>query len=343
MNVCPAQTETEFAAWDRYVHAHPGGTPFHLAAWQRVVERTIGARPSSWYVERDGRICGVLPLCEVRGWWSGSTLVSVPFGVVGGVCADHAEARAALVTHAREEASRRRVKYIELRHRTPVEGDWARKDLYVTFERPISNDAEANMAAIPRKQRRMIRQGEKAGLSVRIGGLEFLRSFYDVYAHSVRNLGTPVFSISLFRSVLEEFGNAARILTVWRDDRLMAGVLALFFRDRVMPYYGGAYREALAYAANDFMYWELMQYAAQKGYRVFDFGRSKRGTGAFDFKRHWGFEPQPLAYQYHLVTQSSLPDRSPMNPKYALAIAVWKRLPVPLTKWLGPRVVAPFV
>jgi len=184
----------------------------------------------------------------------------------------------------------------------------------------------------------MIRQGQKAGLEARIGGIEFLSRFYDIYAHSVRNLGTPVFSRRLFENLLVEFGQSCRIFTIWREGKMMAGVMTFFFRDRVMPYYGGALKEAFCYAVNDFMYWELMQYAAQKGYKIFDFGRSKRGSGSYDFKRHWGFEPMPLAYQYHLVWQKSIPDLSPFNPKFSLAIKIWRHLPVSLTKLIGPLI-----
>jgi FemAB-related protein (PEP-CTERM system-associated) len=187
----------------------------------------------------------------------------------------------------------------------------------------------------------MVRQGEKHELIARMGSEELLRDFYSIYAESVRNLGTPVFPKTLFANLLRELGPACRILGVFRGDAMLAGVMTFFFRDQVMPYYGGASRDALRYAVNDFMYWRLMCYGAEHGYAFFDFGRSKVGSGSYDFKRHWGFEPKPLPYEYYLVRQREIPDLSPMNPRFALAVNVWKRLPLGLTRWLGPHL-APY-
>jgi FemAB-related protein (PEP-CTERM system-associated) len=323
-------------AWDRYVLGHPDATFFHLWGWRCVVERTFGYRPIYLAAgDRDG-VRGALPLFEVRNLLFGRSLVSVPFAVLGGVCADDPETAGALLRAAVLEAEMRKVRYLELRNARPVGGRFVRKDLYVTFERPIDRDPDRNMAAIPRNQRRSIRIGQKAGLESRVGGKELLPGFYDVYAHSVRNLGTPVFPRPLFENLLDEFGEACRILSVWHEGTMVAAVMTFFFRDRVMPYYGGALRQTFPLAANDFMYWELMQYAAARGFSVFDFGRSKRDSGSYHFKRHWGFEPVPLAYEYHLVTQKHVPDTSPRNPAFSLPIRLWKRLPVPVTKVVGP-------
>jgi len=206
----------------------------------------------------------------------------------------------------------------------------------VTFSRPISPSEEENLNAIPRKQRRMTRQGAKFSLRAEFG-LRHLDLFYDIYAQSVRVLGSPVFPRRLFAAIADEFGKDCQLLTVWKDTEPVSGVLTLFFEDQVLPYYGGARREALQYAVNDFMYWELLCHAAKAGYRVFDFGRSREGTGAYHFKRHWGFEPVALPYQYVLLNDSRMPDLSPANPKMRLAVEAWKRLPLPLTKLLGPR------
>jgi FemAB-related protein (PEP-CTERM system-associated) len=138
---------------------------------------------------------------------------------------------------------------------------------------------------------------------------------------------------------LQEFGEACRILAVFHEGNMVAGVMAFFFRDQIIPYYGGALQDAFQYAANDFMYWKLLCYGAEHGYKVFDFGRSKVDTGPYHFKRHWGFEPTPLPYQYYLVNQKAVPDLSPRNPKFSLAIQAWKRMPLGLSQWLGPKIV----
>ena len=324
--------------WDEYVLHHPQATFFHLMGWQRVLEQTFPNRAFSCVALRDGRISGVLPLFLVRNLPFGQSLVSMPWGVYGGICADDDETQSALLNYAKTLAQRLVVRYLELRNQAPC-CDLPATDLYVTFRKEIARDPETNMAAIPRKQRRMIRQGDKYGLTAQMGGEEFLRGFYHLYAHSVRNLGTPVFSVRFMANLLREFGPACRILAVFHEEQMVAGVMTFFFRDQVMPYYGGALRHALRYAVNDFMYWHLLCYGAEQGYRIFDFGRSKKGTGSYDFKRHWGFEPTPLAYQYHLVRQKTLPNQNPLNPRFALAIQTWKWMPLWLSRWLGPRVV----
>jgi FemAB-related protein (PEP-CTERM system-associated) len=325
-------------SWDEYVLRHPQATFFHLRGWQHVIAQTFPYQAFSCVAQRDGRISGVLPLFLVRNLPFGRSLVSTPFAVYGGVCADDTETGLALLCYAQNLARQMGVRYLELRHQIPF-GDIPIKDLYVTFRRDISGNPEENIAAIPRKQRRMIRQGEKHGLIAQVGGEEFLKGFYHIYAHSVRNLGTPVFPLKLFANLLREFGPACRILVVFREGQMVAGVMTFFFRDQVMPYYSGALQDAFRYAVNDFMYWSLLCHGAEQGYRSFDFGRSKQGTGSYDFKRHWGFEPAPLTYQYCLVRQKTVPDQNPLNPQFSLAIRTWRHLPLWLTKALGPKIV----
>ena len=332
-----AELRTETLEWDAFVRATGDGTPFHLTAWKRVVEETFGHRP--WYLmaRRGGAIEGVLPLFEVRGPLGGRALVSVPYGVYGGICATSADARAALLGAATALGRERGAAYVELRHRHDHGLDLPTKSLYVTFARPISPDVDENAVAIPAKQRRMTRQGAKHGLRAEFSP-DHVDRFYEIYARSVAALGSPVFPRRLFHTILDGFGKECQILTVWRGDRIVAGVLTLLYEDRVLPYYGGAVREALRYAVNDFMYWELMCHAARAGYRIFDFGRSRAGTGSYDFKRHWGFTPVPLPYQYVLLRGRALPDLSPSNPRFRLAIEVWRRLPLWVTKAVGPAI-----
>jgi hypothetical protein len=216
--------------WDEYVLRHPQATFFHLMGWQRVLEQTFPYRAFSCVAFRDGRISGVLPLSLVRNLPFGQSLVSMPWGVYGGICADDEETRSALLNYAKIFAQRLGVRYLELRNQAPCY-DLPATELYVTFRKEIARDAETNLAAIPRKQRRMIR---------------------------VRALGTPVFPVRFMANLLREFGPACRILAVFHGEQMVAGVMTFFFRDQVMPYYGGALRHALQYAVNDFMYWHLL-------------------------------------------------------------------------------------
>jgi FemAB-related protein (PEP-CTERM system-associated) len=327
---------SETVDWDAFVRSTDEGSPFHLIAWKRAVESTFGLRPRYLMAIRGDRVEGVLPLFEVRGLLGGRGLVSVPYGVYGGICAATTEARVALVAAAEDLRVRLGAAYVELRHRPGQELELPTKSLYVTFSRTISSSEEENLNAIPRKQRRMTRQGVKHGLRAEVG-LSHLDTFWSIYAHSVRSLGSPVFPRAFFRAIAQEFGKECELLTVWKGGRMVAGVLSLYYDSQVLPYYGGALTEALPYSVNDFMYWELMCHAAKAGYRTFDFGRSREGTGAYHFKRHWGFTPVPLPYQYILAEGQAMPNLSPSNPRMRWAVETWKRLPLPLTKWVGPR------
>jgi FemAB-related protein (PEP-CTERM system-associated) len=193
------------------------------------------------------------------------------------------------------------------------------------------------MKAVPRKQRAMIRKGMQNGLASEIDDAP--DRLHRIYAESVRNLGTPVFAQSYFRILREEFRDRSDILTVTSAGRPVAAVLNFYFRDEVLPYYGGGTAAARDLAANDFMYWEVMRRACERGCRVYDFGRSKIGTGAYAFKRNWGFEPTPLTYQFRLAAGRAIPDLNPLNPKLRLFVAGWKRLPLPLATALGPWIV----
>jgi FemAB-related protein (PEP-CTERM system-associated) len=330
-------------AWDRFVQAHPQATFFHLAAWADVLRHAFGQTPRFLLAEQDGAICGVLPLVHMRSLLFGNTLVSTPFCVYGGPLVGDAEIAEALLRRAAELLASSRATALELRLLDQPEsllgGGWVgRDDLYVTFRRPIAASDDANLKAIPRKQRAMVRKGIEAGLTDQAD--HDVDRLHGIYAESVRNLGTPVFPRRYFRLLRERFADALDVVTV-RDPggAAIASVLNFYWRDTVLPYYGGGTAAARAAHANDFMYWAVMRRAAARGCRLFDFGRSKIGTGAFAFKRNWGFEPMPLRLRYRLRPGHAIPDHNPLNPKYRLFIAGWKRLPLAVANRLGPFVV----
>jgi hypothetical protein len=345
-------------AWDAFVTNHKQGTFFHLAAWAEVIATAFGHASLYTLAERDGAIVGVLPLAQMKTRLFGNTLVSTPFCVYGGPLACDAETAAALAAHA--EALRRRIgaSAVEFRHREPVEDAWLagagsggaasdgtgsggnwldRSDLYVTFRKAIVAADEANLKAIPRKQRAMVRKGMQHGLVSRTD--PDADRLHAIYAESVRNLGTPVYARRYFHILLSVFRTCADVVTVFDGAVPIAAVLNFYFRDEVLPYYGGGTAAARRVAGNDFMYWEVMRRAAARGSRLFDFGRSKRGTGAFAFKHNWGFEPSPLHYHFNLAPGATIPDVNPLNPKYRLLIATWKRLPLPIANLIGPPIV----
>jgi FemAB-related protein (PEP-CTERM system-associated) len=321
-------------AWNEYVERHPDGTFFHLSQWRDVIRRAFGHSVHYLFAERNGEIRGVLPLVHVRSLLFGNALVSTPFCVYGGIVADDANAHAALTQHACELAHRLGVDYLEMRNRKQQHPEWQSKDLYVTFRRAILAEADENMLAIPRKQRAMVRKGIQKNLRSEVDA-DVDRN-YDIYSESLRNLGTPAFSRKYLKILKEVFGDRCEVRTIVSGVEPIASVLSFYFRDEVLPYYGGGTAAARAVAANDFMYWEVMEAARRRGLRIFDFGRSKRGTGSFDFKEHWGFQPEPLCYEYYLVKARAVPNLSPTNPKYQRFIRLWRRLPLKVTWLVGP-------
>jgi FemAB-related protein (PEP-CTERM system-associated) len=329
-------------AWDAFVHARPEGTFFHLAAWRHVIERAFGHHTHYLLAERDGAVTGILPLARVKTRLFGDALISVPFCVYGGPLAADDETAAALAEHAAGVMQRLGTPVLEFRCREPQAWldaeEWpARSDLYVTFRKSFTGDDETNLKAIPRKQRAMVRKGIDRGLRSVIDAAP--DRLHGIYAESVRNLGTPVFARRFFRLLVELFGDSADVVTVLDRDEPIAAVMNFYFRDEVLPYYGGGRAIARDRHGNDFMYWEVMRRAAGRGYRMFDFGRSKLGTGAFAFKKNWGFSPEPLHYRFRLAPGARVPDLNPLNPKYRVFIAAWKRLPLPLANAIGPHIV----
>ena len=181
----------------------------------------------------------------------------------------------------------------------------------------------------------MVRKGIKEGLQGEWDNTT--GRFYRVYAESVRNLGTPVFSAKYLRILKEIFGGDCSVLMITHDGEDVAAVMSFYFRDEVIPYYGGSTSAARTIkGVNHYMYWELMRRSAEQGYRLFDFGRSKAGTGPYSFKKNFGFEPQPLPYEYYLVKSDVMPDLNPLNPKYRMMINMWSKLPLPVANVVGP-------
>ncbi|WP_454065108.1 FemAB family XrtA/PEP-CTERM system-associated protein [Candidatus Nitrospira salsa] len=334
-----AYTPQNQGRWDDFVALSPAGTFFHTSRWKAVIEKVFGYQSVYYLAEHEGAIKGVLPLFLVKKPLRGQVLISVPFGVYGGICADSPEVIACLRARGESLARELSVDFLELRHVNAGGIDLPIKELYYSFSREIFDGEEKNMMAIPRKQRRMVRQGINHQLESKIGGKEFLKEFYMIYTTSLRNLGTPAFPYRFFEVLLEELGEQCKILTVWHQNQMAAAVMTFCYKDQLLPYYGGGLSQFLRYAVYDFMYWELMRYGWEHGYKVFDFGRSKQGTGAYDFKRHWGFEPKPLQYQYYLPQGGEIPNVSPTNPKFQPFISLWKKMPLPVANFIGPHVI----
>ncbi len=327
-------------AIDAWLASRADATPFHRPAWMTAIEKACGHKVH-YLVAEDGSggILGLLPLHEVRSMLFGRALVSSGFAVSGGILADDPAVVAALAEAAWALAQRLGCPSLELKGgMLPIEPAWhVSEDSYAGFVRPLAADDEAELLAIPRKQRAEVRRALGFDLDVRIGTKAIDRSdHYRVYSESVRNLGTPVFPRKLFDSVLDSFGEQADILTVSHQGEPIASVLSLYHQGVVMPYWGGGTRGARALRANDLMYYALMGHAKKRGCSAFDFGRSKFGTGAFGFKKNWGFTPEPLAYAVRTADGAAPRAINPLNPKYRLQIAMWQRLPLMIANIAGP-------
>ena len=320
-------------AWDRYVDAHADGTFFHLSSWRQIFEQALGHRTHYLCAEQDGEICGVLPLVHIKSLLFGNNLSSLPFSAHAGPLASSGEALTALYTAASERAQSLAVGALE--YRLPAASGLPRvtKDLYANFTKTIHADSEANMQAIRSKQRNVIRKGIKNGLT---GHRSTVERFYAVYAESVRNLGTPVFPRRLFDAIAAAFGDAIEITSAELNGEPVSAAMNFYYRNTVCPYYWGGRHAARNLNGNDFLAWQIMERAAERGCTLFDFGRSKRDTGPYQWKTNLGFDASPLYYEYELIRDSEMPDINPLNPKYRLFIESWKRLPLPVAGLIGP-------
>jgi len=328
-------TDSEKSLWQQYVEKTPAATFFHQIEWKEVIEHAFGHKTYYLYAQQQDQITGILPLVHIKSPLFGNALVSNAFCVYGGVVADNVDAALALDQEACRLGEELGVDHVEFRYRERINPDRPYKEgMYVTFRKELDPDVEVNLAAIPRKQRAVVRKGIKAGLvSVIDNDTERL---FEAYSESVRNLGTPVFPKKYFKILKDIFKEQCEVISIEHEGKLIASVMNFYFRDEVLPYYGGGKAEARGLYANDFMYWEVMRRSVEKGVKIFDYGRSKIGTGSYRFKKHWGFEESPLFYEFELVKADSMPDINPLNPKYRFFIAAWKKLPLGLSQIIGP-------
>ena len=331
-------TKNDIIRWNDFVFQQLDATFFHRAEWKEVVERAFNQSMYFLYAEDNGEIQGILPLGHVKSRLFGNSLISLPFYVYGGVVSKNKEAHHALTDKAKNLAKELNVDCLEMRHINQQYSDWAVKsDLYARFRKEMDPDPEVNLKNIPRKQRAVVRKGISAGLRSEYD--ENVDRFYESYALTLHTHGTPAFPRKLFHILKEVFKQDCDILSIYKENNLVASLMSFYFRDEVLPYYAGTSADARQYKAHDFMYWELMRRSCEKGYRWFDYGRSKVGTGPYSFKKNWGFEPEPLNYEYFLVNAKEVPDVNPNNPKYKLFIKAWQKMPFAMTKVIGPYII----
>lgn len=335
-----ALSPTQFTLWDDYVKAHQQGSFFHLSGWQTVVEKSFNHACYFLYAEQEGKVCGVLPLVEVKSQLFGHALVSTPFCVYGGAIADSIDIVRQLEDEACQLAEKLGVDYLELRYKEKQESDLLLKQAHSTFGCEIAESSDKILASIKKKQRAVVRHSLKNELSYTISSTAKSHDFTDFYqllATSYRNLGTPIFAKRYFENLMETFGDCSDIAVIRnKDNQPSSAVMTFYFNEQVLPYYGGGNDSARGLKSADFMYYQVMCHAQEKGKTWFDFGRSKNDSGPYKYKKNWGMEPKPLHYYYHLVNADELPNLSPNNPKYKFFIRMWQKLPLKISQMIGP-------
>jgi FemAB-related protein (PEP-CTERM system-associated) len=326
--------------WDAYVNSRPAATGYHLSAWATVFNKAFGHETRYLAAEAGGEIVGILPLVIFKTPFLRRFIVSLPFVNYGGIVADSPEAERALIEAAIAETGAVRGEYLELRHTRKLFPSFPSKEHKVEMILPLAENEERQWTALDRKIRNQVRKAEKSQLQASHGGLELLDAFYDVFAHNMRDLGTPAYGKAWFHQILSNFPENSRIFCVRLGDQPVAASYVFWHGDTMEVPSASALRSFNPMCPNTLLYWEMLRFAIGRGFRNFDFGRSTPGAGTYDFKRQWGAQPHQLTWEYWLASgDEALPDFSPQNPRVQWAIEVWRHLPVPVTRAVGPLVV----
>jgi FemAB-related protein (PEP-CTERM system-associated) len=326
--------------WNAYVQQQPRASGYHLWAWRRVFEQAFGRECVYLSAVEGGRIVGVLPLVVFDSLIFGRFAVSLPFVNYGGTVADRPEIAGRLLDEAAAVATARRLRHVELRHLDAQFPDrLPAKRHKVAMLLPLAETADALWLKIDRKVRNQVRKAEKSGLTAIQGGPELAGEFYEVFARNMRDLGTPVYSRRFFEKVLAELPGQAETFVVRLGTVPIAGSVTFRWRQVTEVPWASSLREHRALCPNMLLYWTMLKRAVETGSGTFDFGRSTPNESTFHFKSQWGASGTPFAWEYWLANGGVLPDQSPANPKFQLAIESWKRLPLWVTNRLGPHIV----
>ncbi|MGH7491967.1 MAG: FemAB family XrtA/PEP-CTERM system-associated protein [bacterium] len=328
-----------FEAWDEFVSRQAEARGPHLSSWKQVIEKSFG-HPCYYLAAREnGRLRGILPLSHLRSKLFGSFLISMPYLNYGGVLAEDEAARKMLFEHACQLGKQRGAAHVELRHVSAQMANIPTKQHKVSMMLELPEKPETLWDGFKAKLRSQIRKPQKENLKVRLGGEDELEGFYHVFAINMRDLGTPVYPIKFFANILAAFPRQAHICTIFLEREPVASGFVFGFRNVLEIPWASSLREYNALAPNMLLYWSVLEFAMQQGYRQFDFGRSTMNEGTYKFKEQWGAKPLPLHWQYWLANGGPLPEINPHNPKYQFMIRTWQKLPVGVTRLLGPAIV----
>jgi len=311
-------------------------------------DESLSADPGS----NSGRITGILPLIHIKHFFFGNALYSIPFFDAGGTLADDKDACGALVAEALAICKRVGAHHLELRHTHEsgiVDGtfqDIAAQGYHITnlhhkvrMLLPLSAASDELMKGFKSKLRSQIRKPVKEGLKAKVGGVELLDDFYRVFTVNMRDLGSPVHSKRFIKKTIEQFADTARIIIVLQGGCPLACGIVIGFRDVLCNPWASALRAFSRLSPNMLLYWTMLSYACDSGYKVFDFGRSSPGSGTYKFKQQWGATPHQLQWQQLSQTEtSSALEPSSQNETFNTAIKMWQKLPVPIATTIGPKI-----
>jgi len=324
----------EDALRDDYVRTHARGTFFHLSGWRRVIERVYGHEPLDVYAWRGERLVGVLPLMLCRGLIGGRNLISMPYATYGGPLGDDPAAVQVLLDEAQRLGRELRVGCVELRCIEDPGPELVQSELYCTFLRELPSDPAQVLAQMPKKARAEARKARTRHALELSAGHWYLEDLQRMFLLNKQELGSPALPLAHFRALLAEFERNVFVHLVRQGGEPLAAVMSFAYGDTLIAYYAGTRPGAdRTYSASNFMYLALQEWAVERGYRRFDFCRSRRDSGAFEFKRHQGFEPIPLHYAYYLVRRRSPPSFTPSNPRTRVLRETWSKLPL----WVAER------
>lgn len=333
------RTDVPADRWDAFVARQPAASAYHSAVWTGIVEEAFGHETRRLAAEAHGDIVGVLPLVFFDSRVFGRFAVSMPFFNSGGILSASPAARAGLLAAGVDETRRRGGAFLELRHTARMLPQLPSKAHKVRMMLPLATTVEEQWQRLDRKLRNQVRKAEKSGVRVTHGGAELLDAFYQVFARNMRDLGSPVYAVRFFRDVLRHQPQTTRLFCAWLGDRPVAASFVLGHRDTLEVPWASSIRDFNPLCANVAVYWTMLQFAIERGFSSFDFGRSTPHEGTYQFKRQWGADPHPVAWEYWTADDRALPDLSPRNPRYRAAIAFWRQLPVAVTRLVGPWIV----
>jgi len=339
MRILIAESERHAQLWEDFVARTAGCGHYHRWGWKRVIENSFGW-PTFYMMGLEGDLVkAILPLVWQKSRLFGSFLTSLPFLNGGGGVGEDNHAAEALTQEAIALTQRLGANYLELRHRRPSDLGLPVKTNKVAVVHEVTPDEEKAWQSLPHKVRTDIRKCMKSELTAEFRGEEALDTFHEIFAENMRNLGTPAYGRNFFLQMLRIFPADTHICIVRHQGKPVAGSFLTGFRDTLEAGWSSSRYEYLAIKPNMFLYWKILRFAGERGYRTFDFGRSTVGSGTHRFKMQWGSKEIQLYWTYWLPSGSSLPELNPQNPRYRLAIWLWKRLPLAFTKLVGPRIV----